>query len=336
MVPVPTLSNADDRQLPLTSVVTPVYNGEAYLEQCIESVLSQTYSNWEYVIGDNASSDRTLEIARSYAASDTRIRIHHWETFEDIVANFNRTLTLIARDSVFCKFVLADDWLYPDCLAQMIDTARRNPSVGIIGGYRLNNTYVDLDGVIPVSTSVVPGREIARSTLLGGPYLFGTESNVMYRADLVRAREPEFFPELRSDDDGFVNFHSDSDVCYALLEEFDFGFVHQILSFTRRHTGSVTSTSALKLSTWAPGYLITLLRHGPRFLERAEFVKRTRTVARRYQLFLIRSVIKGRLFSDRRFRDYHRGAVRRIRRLYADDGLRSWCFAVLALLLGQQ
>ena len=158
---------------PLASVVTPVYDGEAYLEQCIESVLSQTYQNWEYVIGDNASSDRTLEIARSYAQSDSRIRVHHWETFADVVANFNRTLTLIARDSVFCKFVLADDWLYPDCLRQMIDVARRHPSVAMIGGYRLNDTFVDLDGVIPVSTSVVSGREIARSTLLGGPFFSG-------------------------------------------------------------------------------------------------------------------------------------------------------------------
>jgi glycosyltransferase involved in cell wall biosynthesis len=320
---------------PFTSVVTPVHNGEAYLEECIESVLSQTTSNWEYIIGDNASTDRTLEIARSYAASDPRIRVHRWETFEDVVANFNRTLTLISRDSVFCKFVLADDWLYPDCLRQMIDVARRHPTVGVIGGYRLNNTFVDLDGVIPVSTSLVPGRDIARRTLLGGTYLFGTESNVMYRADLVRAREPEFFPQLGSDDDGFVNFHSDSDVCYALLAESDFGFVHQILSFTRRHTNSVTSTSTVRLSTWAPGYLITLLRHGPTFLERAEFVQRTRSVARRYELLLIRSMIKGRLFRDQRFRTYHRGAVRRIRLLYAGVGLRSWCLTALAFLLGQ-
>jgi glycosyltransferase involved in cell wall biosynthesis len=327
-------SDGDGLRHQLTSVVTPVHNGEAFLSECIESVLSQTYSNWEYIIGDNASGDRTLEIARSYAASDPRIRVVHWETFADVVSNFNRTLTLISRDSVFCKFVLADDWLYPDCLAQMIDVSERHPSVGIIGGYRLNNTYVDLDGVIPVSTSVVPGRELARRTLLGGPYVFGTESNVMYRSDLVRAREPEFFPELRSDGDGFVNFHSDSDVCYALLEASDFGFVHQILSFTRRHTGSITS-STMKLSSWAPGNLITLLRHGPSFLERPEFVRRTRTVARGYVLILIRAAVKGRLFRDKRFRDYHRGAVKRIRELYADDGLRSVAFSVLALLLGQ-
>ena len=53
---------------PLVSVVTPVYNGETYLAACIESVLSQSYSNWEYVIVNNCSTDRTLDIASDYAA----------------------------------------------------------------------------------------------------------------------------------------------------------------------------------------------------------------------------------------------------------------------------
>ena len=48
---------------PLFSVVTPVYNGEPYLVECIESMLAQTYANWECVIADNFSTDRSLEIA---------------------------------------------------------------------------------------------------------------------------------------------------------------------------------------------------------------------------------------------------------------------------------
>ena len=51
---------------PLVSVLTPVYNGEDFLEECIESVLSQTYQNWEYLIVNNCSKDRTLEIALKY------------------------------------------------------------------------------------------------------------------------------------------------------------------------------------------------------------------------------------------------------------------------------
>jgi len=51
---------------PLVSIVTPVYNGEPYLAECIESVLAQTYPNWEYIIQNNCSTDRTLEIASEY------------------------------------------------------------------------------------------------------------------------------------------------------------------------------------------------------------------------------------------------------------------------------
>ncbi len=50
----------------LVSVVTPVYNGEDFLVECIESVLRQSYSNWEYIIVNNCSTDRTLEIALNY------------------------------------------------------------------------------------------------------------------------------------------------------------------------------------------------------------------------------------------------------------------------------
>ena len=61
---------------PLVSVVTPVYNEEKNLAECIESVLAQTYPNWEYVIVNNRSTDRSLEIAQRYAAQDARIRVY--------------------------------------------------------------------------------------------------------------------------------------------------------------------------------------------------------------------------------------------------------------------
>ena len=64
------------RNEPLVSVVTPVYNGADFLEECIESVLKQTYGNFEYLIVNNCSKDRTLDIALSYAQKDSRIRVH--------------------------------------------------------------------------------------------------------------------------------------------------------------------------------------------------------------------------------------------------------------------
>ena len=60
-------------QQPLVSVITPVYNGEEFLPECIESVLAQTYQNWDYTIVNNRSTDRTLEIAKSYAVDISMI-----------------------------------------------------------------------------------------------------------------------------------------------------------------------------------------------------------------------------------------------------------------------
>src|ERR1700687_2103507 len=61
---------------PLVSILTSVYNGAAYLAECIDSVLHQTYQNYEYIIVNNRSTDGTLEIANQYAAKDGRIRVH--------------------------------------------------------------------------------------------------------------------------------------------------------------------------------------------------------------------------------------------------------------------
>ena len=60
---------------PLLSIVTPLYNEAEHLPQCIESVLAQTYQNWDYTIVNNRSTDASGEIARRYAAKDPRIRV---------------------------------------------------------------------------------------------------------------------------------------------------------------------------------------------------------------------------------------------------------------------
>ena len=67
-------------EAPLVSVVTPFYNTAAWLTECIESVLAQTYHNWEYILVDNCSADGSTEIARRYAKTDSRIRyVRHQE-----------------------------------------------------------------------------------------------------------------------------------------------------------------------------------------------------------------------------------------------------------------
>src|SRR4029077_6844654 len=115
---------------PLVSVLTPVYNGEKLLAGCIESVLAQTYSNFEYIIVNNRSTDRTLEIAQSFAERDSRIRVHTNTDFLNVVDNHNKAFSLIPEQAKYCKVVGADDWLYPNCIAEMVKLAEQYPTMG--------------------------------------------------------------------------------------------------------------------------------------------------------------------------------------------------------------
>ena len=120
---------------PLVSVVTPVYNGESYLRECIDSVLAQTYPHWDYTLVNNCSADRTLDIAREYASKDPRIRIHDNETFVPVIQNHNIAFRQISADSKYCKVIHADDWMFPECLERMVDLAEQHATVVIVGSY---------------------------------------------------------------------------------------------------------------------------------------------------------------------------------------------------------
>src|SRR5215471_4874584 len=94
---------------PLVSVLVPVYNCEAYLEECLESVLRQTYANWECVVVNNRSTDGTLAIAEQFAARDSRIRIHNNTEFVRVVRNHNNAFEQMSPRAKYCKLVQADD-----------------------------------------------------------------------------------------------------------------------------------------------------------------------------------------------------------------------------------
>jgi hypothetical protein len=286
-----------DLERPLVSVVTPVYNGEPYLAQCIESVLAQTYDRWDYTIVNNCSTDGSLEIAQDYARRDPRIRVEQNPTFLGQVANLNRALSCASPGSKYIKMVLADDWMFPECLQAMVGVAERNPSTGLITAYRLDERRVNCDG-LPYPGELVSGREVCRATLLSQLYVFGSPNTVMFRADLVRGRMP-FYNE--------ASLHEDTEACYEILMEHDLGFVHQVLTFTRRQNESLTAARKIHDPEHLLDRLITTLKYAPRFLEPGEGAACRRAVETEYYRFLARRVLRG---ADPAFWEYHRSALR--------------------------
>lgn len=269
---------------PFVSIVTPVYNGEPYLTECIESVIAQSYTNWEYIILDNCSTDGTNEIAQRYAKKDSRIIVYRNDNNVDVISNHNNAYQKISPHSKYCKLLHADDWMFPHCLKEMVSLAEHHPSVGIVSAYSLVGKRVRNVG-LPYPSTVSTGRSIARQTLLGRFYLFWSPSSLMIRSDLVRANDPFYNHEL---------LHADVDSLYLLLQSCDFGFVHQILTFVREHEASLTSTLTKHMNRLILSNLHLLAIHGPKYLTQGEFRDYFREKEKAYYRFLARNALEIR------------------------------------------
>ena len=286
--------------MPVVSIVTPVHNGERYLDECIQSVLVQTYTHWEYLIVDNCSSDATLDIARRYAAQDTRIHVHGYDAFVDVIGSHNRALRLISPNSKYCKVLSADDCLLPDCIALMVDFAETHPTVGIVGAYAIRgggtHWRIVFDG-LSYRATVVAGREACRWHLLGGRHFLGVPTSVLYRAELVR-QSKHFYPNSRE--------HADISAFYVYLLNTDLGFIHQVLTYERVHEDAL-SAEAKRDSTYAASHLLDVGEYGPLYLTAEELTKRLGELQRQYYRLLALGIVN---FKGKRFWRYHWAVLR--------------------------
>lgn len=281
---------------PKVTVVTPVFNGAAFLEEAIESVLAQTYSNWTYIIADNCSTDGTLAIAERYAVRDRRIRVIRTAPHLPLMQNWNRALGLVPADTVFTKELHADDILMPNCLAEMVALLEEFPTAAIAGSYILYGTQIRHLGV-PHGSRLLNGRDVICRTLLGDWYLFGSPSSIMVRTKFARDLGNPFYDErLR---------HADVDACYRLLDRHDFGFVHQVLSATRTHPDSITSTFTASYSTIALEHFCFLKRYGPKYFDKTTFQREYRLARREYRRQFVRRLLGGGGASYWRFHRDH-------------------------------
>lgn len=106
---------------PLISICIPTYNGVQYLRECLDAVLSQSFSNFQVIVVDDQSSDNTWEVLKQYAAQDNRLSLFKNEHNLGLVDNWNRCIEL--ADGEWIKFVFQDDIIRHDCLELMLKTA---------------------------------------------------------------------------------------------------------------------------------------------------------------------------------------------------------------------
>jgi glycosyltransferase involved in cell wall biosynthesis len=174
---------------PTVSVCVPTYNGAAFLEETLRSVLAQTYDDFELVVVDDASDDASVEIAR--ALDDERIRVVVNDSRFGAAANFARAISL-ARGP-YVKLLCQDDTLYPECLSRQVAAMQQGEArdVVLVGCKR---DIIDESGRVifksrgwRTGSRVIDGGAAIRSIVRAGTNLIGEPSATLCRTDVLVA-----------------------------------------------------------------------------------------------------------------------------------------------------
>lgn len=164
---------------PVISVILPVYNGKVHLSECIESVLSQTFQDFEFIIVNDASTDNTSQILKDFAVRDERIIVvtHEVNQKQTIAAN---TAIKNAKGKYLARMD-ADDVALPNRLKRQVTFLEENTKIGLLG------SWVDI--INDDSKIIEQWKTASEPGVLNWNLLFGTSfahSSVMMRSDIVK------------------------------------------------------------------------------------------------------------------------------------------------------
>jgi glycosyltransferase involved in cell wall biosynthesis len=163
---------------PAVTVLVTAFNRERYIGPALESVLAQTFQDFEVVVVDDCSSDRTVEIARAYAARDARVRIVVNPANLGDYPNRNHAATF-ARGR-FLKYHDSDDVMYPHCLEVMVRMLEAEPRAA----FALSSGRGWHGGPCPILST--PRMSYQREFLGMGMFIFGPAA-ALFRTDAFRA-----------------------------------------------------------------------------------------------------------------------------------------------------
>lgn len=171
---------------PRVSVVVPSYQNADFIEATVESVLAQTFTDFELLVSDHSSTDGTWERLARFAA-DPRVRL--WQTPSGGGAPANWTAVTAAARGEFVKLVCGDDLLAPDCLAAQVEAMDAHPTVTLVCARR---DLIDAQGTVVMGGRGMTrirgfhtGRAAIRRTVRTGTNIFGEPASVLMRRDVL-------------------------------------------------------------------------------------------------------------------------------------------------------
>jgi len=173
---------------PLVSIGLPVFNGEDYLEDAIDSILSQTYKNIEIVICDNASTDRTSAIVDSYCRNDDRIKYHRHDINLGAARNYNSTFEL--SNGKYFKWAAHDDIMHKNYIEQCVKSLEKDSSTSLVQslvgqidetGTVTKHKYTGINDIFPEDMSICSQYQVLMQKRGAWVRIFG-----LIRSDILK------------------------------------------------------------------------------------------------------------------------------------------------------
>ena len=124
------IKQVNKNNIPKVSIGMPVYNGEKYIREAIDSLLAQTFSDFELIISDNYSGDKTKQICEEYAIKDSRIR--YIQQSKNIGANANFEFVLQEAMADYFLWAACDDRWARNCIQDMVNVLDKNNECGLV------------------------------------------------------------------------------------------------------------------------------------------------------------------------------------------------------------
>ena len=191
--------------MPLLSVIVPIYNKETYLSICIDSILEQSFANFELLLINDGSSDGSLAICKSYEKKDKRIKVYDKENGG---ASSAKNFGIKRANGVFCSFVDADDYIDKDFFRNLINKIENNKIDLAIG----NVLFVDENKNTTRNINLVEGDFSLRDFFSFFPLympnaIIGAPWNKIYRVSILKKNNILFDESITNNEDLHFNIN---------------------------------------------------------------------------------------------------------------------------------
>ena len=171
----------------LVSICIPVYNGAKTIKMTIDSVLEQSYSDFELIIVDNCSTDETVDIVKSY--TDERIKLFCNDSNLGMAGNWNKCLEYVQGE--YLQYLCADDTIFSECIKEKVSMMNREEDIILVtsASYLINDKdTVLMERHFHHGDCLLNGKKMAKRSFYTRN-LFGEPSNILCRSNAIVDKE---------------------------------------------------------------------------------------------------------------------------------------------------